>query len=93
MHTSLSNPARAHVALVTTARKRHTHARAHLCLLDDPREVRRHDGNDERLERVAVHPNLADRLGLRVDVLDALRGDVLALRELEDVLQTVTSSE
>ena len=54
----------------------------------------RHDHGDERRhQRVAVDEALRDKLASRVDVLNLLGRDVLALRQLEDVLLAVDDLE
>ena len=70
-------------------------ARAHLALflLPDPLsgdlEVGDDDSDEVRLERVAVDVDLRHEARLHVHVLQFLRRDVLALRQLEDVLGPV----
>ena len=51
------------------------------------------DGDEARFERFAVDENLRHVRRLRVHVLDLLRRDVLALRQLEDVLLPVDDFE
>lgn len=52
------------------------------------------DKRDEvRLQRVAVHVQLRDNGGRTVERLDALERDVLALRELHDILHAVDDPE
>ena len=55
--------------------------------------VRHDDGDERRHERVPVDEALRDKLASRVDVLDLLGRDVLALRQLEDVLLAVDDPE
>lgn len=52
------------------------------CLEDD-------DSNTAILERITVNEDLLDVLGQGVFVLELLRGDVLTLGKLKDVLDTV----
>ena len=55
--------------------------------------VRHDDGDERRHERVPVDEALRDKPASRVDVLDLLGRDVLALRQLEDVLLAVDDLE
>ena len=47
------------------------------------------DGHAAVLKRVTVQHDLGDILGLDQDILDLLRGDILALRQLKDTLASV----
>mmetsp|Transcript_41149 Transcript_41149/g.129241 ORF Transcript_41149/g.129241 Transcript_41149/m.129241 type:complete len:202 (-) Transcript_41149:1486-2091(-) len=51
------------------------------------------DSDEGGLERVAVDPRLEDEAGGGDNRLDALDGDVLALRQLEDVLLPVDDAQ
>ena len=55
--------------------------------------VRDDHGDERRHQRVAVDEALRDKLASRVDVLNLLGRDVLALRQLEDVLLAVDDLE
>mmetsp|Transcript_17137 Transcript_17137/g.56251 ORF Transcript_17137/g.56251 Transcript_17137/m.56251 type:complete len:310 (-) Transcript_17137:1189-2118(-) len=55
--------------------------------------VRNCDCDKVGLERVAVHKQLREQRAAKQRRLDLLRGDVLALRELEDVFLTVDDAQ